>query len=112
MDDFQKKLKEARDFRWERFNDLGAEEKLLSLLIIVAKKKNGESVPLAVNLRDFGSNFDSIVFELISKAQSTPDNYYRLMLAFPEYVQLWEEWQNTEDEQEFFKKYGLLPENE
>jgi hypothetical protein len=105
MDDFQKKLKEARNFRWERFNELDAEQKLLKLSIIVAMKKENESAPLAVNLRNFGSNFDSIIFELISKAQSTPDNYYRLMLAFPEYVELWEEWQNTEDEEEFFKKY-------
>lgn len=107
MDDLQQKLKENREFRWERFNELDAEEKLLRLSIIIAIKKRDETAPLAVNLRNFGSNFDSIIFELISKAQSTPDNYYRLILAFPEYVQLWEEWQKTEDEEEFFKKYGV-----
>jgi len=70
-------------------------------------KKRDETAPLAVNLKNFGDNFDSRIFELISKAQSTPDNYYRLMLAFPEYVQLWEEWQNTPDQQDFFNKYGV-----
>jgi len=107
MDEFQQKLKEARDFRWERFNESDAEEKLLRLAVIVAMKKKDETSPLAVNLRNFGNNFDSIIFELISKAQSTPDNYYRLMLAFPEYVLLWEEWQNTENQDEFFKKNGV-----
>jgi hypothetical protein len=108
MDKLQKKLKENREFRWERFNESDAEEKLLRLQVIIAmkaKEEQEEGYHLAVNLRNFGSNFDSIIFELISKAQSTPDNYYRLMLAFPEYVKLWEEWQNTEDEKEFFKKY-------
>lgn len=107
MDEFQQKLKENREFRWERFNESDAEEKLLRLHVIIAMKKRDETAPLAVNLRNFGSNFDSIIFELISKAQLTPDNYYRLMLAFPEYVKLWEEWQNTEDQEEFFKKYGV-----
>ena len=31
-----------------------------------------------------------------------------LTIAFPEYVLLWEEWQNSEDEEEFFKKYGVI----
>lgn len=107
MDDLQKKLKEQRDFRWERFNESSPEEKLLRLSLIIYSKEENQNAPLAVNLRNFGSNFDSIIFELICKAQSTPYNYYRLMLAFPEYVKLWEEWQNTEDEAEFFKKYKV-----
>lgn len=104
-DDLQQKLKEARESRWEKFDQLDPAEKLIKLSIIIRLKKAHETSPLAVNIRNSGSNFDSIIFELICKAQSTPDNYYRLMLAFPEYVKLWEEWQNTENEEEFFKKY-------
>lgn len=111
MDELQQKLKEKREERWKLFDELDAEHKLMQLANIVMMKAinqiKDERPHLAVNLRNFGSNFDSIIFELISKAQLTPDNYYRLMLAFPEYVKLWEEWQNTEDQEEFFKKYGV-----
>lgn len=107
MDEILKKLKELRELRWEEFEKLNSDEKLGRLEVIMLLKQINQSAPLAVNLRNFGSNFDSIIFELISKAQSTPDNYYRLMLAFPEYVKLWEEWQETENEADFFKRYGV-----
>jgi len=107
MDEFQKKLKKARQHRWKSFSESSSDEKLFRLGLICHEKAK-EDVHLAVNLKDFRDNFDSRVFELISKAQSTPDNYYRLMLAFPEYVKLWEEWQNCindKEEKDFFNKY-------
>jgi len=50
---------------------------------------------------------DNLSAEVKRKECELSDNYYRLMLAFPEYVMLWEEWQNTEKEEDFFKKYKL-----
>jgi len=51
-------------------------------------------------------SFDSIIMFLISKAQGTYFNRMRLLVGFPEYVEMWEEWQNTYEEEDFFKKYN------
>lgn len=106
MDNFQQSIKETRELRWQNFGELSSDEKIQKLAGIILCKLANDAAPLPVNLRNPGSNFDSIIFALISKAQNTPDNYYRLMLAFPEYVSLWEEWQNTQDEEDFFKEYN------
>ena len=104
--DIDKIIKMQRATRWVKFDLQSADEKLEKLEKIIQNKKITQC-HLAINLRFPESNFDSIIFALISKAQSTPENYYRLMLAFPEYVRLWEEWQDCENEQEFFKKYNV-----
>jgi hypothetical protein len=65
---------------------------------------------LAFQLRQWqkgADNFSSLVFRLISKAQSTPENMARLRIGFLDWVEIWEEWQNTQDETLFFKKYEV-----
>ena len=57
------------------------------------------------NWQNGANNFDALVFTLISKAQSTPHNMYRLAMAFSEWIEVWKEWQETKDEEEFFQKY-------
>ncbi len=70
--------------------------------------EDADKTKLATSIKySAGSNFDALIFCLISKAQSTPENYYRLRMGFPDYVELWEEWQNTENEGDFFNKYGV-----
>ena len=54
-----------------------------------------------------GISFSDIVFILISKAQLTPKNLLKLEIAFLEYVEMYNEWQSTKNEKDFFKKYGV-----
>lgn len=98
-------LASTRHFASVIFKGAGKEEKKDRLDNIV---ENKEKSKLAKGIKyGGGSDFDSIVFILISKAQSTPDNYYRLCMGFPDYVEMWEEWQATKNEEDFFNKYGV-----
>ena len=47
---------------------------------------------LALFLGGSHDSFTGKLLELIAKAQSTPDNFWRLRLAFPREVRAWETW--------------------
>ncbi len=51
------------------------------------------------------TNFTSKLYELISKADG--QNRYAISRGFPNEVAIWQEWQDSPDEKEFFKKYGV-----
>lgn len=55
--------------------------------------------------RQGGTNFTSLLFSLISK--SDPDNLERIALGFPFEVLVWQEWQASKDEIEYFKSNGM-----
>lgn len=86
------------------FNEASADDRFNRLNQIVSKT---DKKRLAISIKYSGSNFDSLIFVLISKAQSSKENYYRLRMGFPDYVDLWEEWQASPNEEDFFKKYGV-----
>jgi hypothetical protein len=106
MDTLQEKLKRMRQDRWTKFEEESANARDLFLKILT-ESKDKKRMATSLKWRDEGDNFDQRIFELISKAQYTPENYYRLMIGFPDYVRMWEEWQDTADEQQFFNKYGV-----
>jgi len=103
MDDIQKDIAFIRNRLSKEFKAMTVEERDIFLQEIVRKKNRNK---LAQILSFKGDSFDARVFELIYKAQTTPENYFRLRLGFPDHVELWEEWQATENEGDFFKKYS------
>ena len=65
---------------------------------------------LALDLKYFlngGNSFNCLVFLLISKSRSTPTNRDRLQLGFSDYIEIWEEWEKSIDENIFFEKYNV-----
>lgn len=53
-------------------------------------------------VRDKGTNFHSLLYTLITKADI--QNRARLRLAFPDQVEVWEAWQAAPDEKIFFEE--------
>ena len=51
------------------------------------------------------TNFHSLLYHLITHAD--PGNRHRIALAFPNEVQAWNDWQKSDDQENFFKEYGL-----
>lgn len=110
MDDFQNKINETRQLNQFIFKNLHNDSKFITLDKIIEekdKRKLARALRWQLDEKGYASSFDQRIFELISKAQSTRENYYRLMMGFPDYVEMWEEWQATENEEDFFKKYGV-----
>ena len=68
--------------------------------------KNLQEIAKALKYANDNS-FNSLVMILIGKAQSTPLNLKALIIAFPEHVKLYNEWRETGDPEDFFKKYGI-----
>ncbi len=106
-DDFQNTINEIRNFNQIIFNAMPAHSKLEKLEETV-NKKDKRKLAKALMWHNDGDSFDQRIFELISKAQSTSHNYYRLMMGFPDYVEMWAEWQATENEEDFFNKYEVI----
>jgi hypothetical protein len=50
-------------------------------------------------------NFTACLFGLIAKAD--PSNRMRIGKGFPLEVEIFEEWQGSRTEKEFFEKYGV-----
>lgn len=53
-------------------------------------------------------SFYEKLVDLIAKADASNKN--RLRLAFPEYVDAYNEWYHSEDPNEYFKKHGFTKE--
>lgn len=53
------------------------------------------------------TNFHAILYRLIGKAD--PANRAKLRLAFPIEVLVWEEWYKSDNEIQFFAKFGFKP---
>lgn len=94
----------VREIQTAFFNKQTAEKKF-EVLSSLVEKKDKRSLAKSLKFEEGSRSFSEHIFELISKAQSTPENYYRLRMGFPDYVEMWEEWQETEKEEDFFNKY-------
>lgn len=51
------------------------------------------------------TNFHTELYHLIGKADF--ENKARLRLAFPMEVEVWEDWQKSESQAEYFERYGF-----
>lgn len=51
------------------------------------------------------SNFSALLFVLITKADSS--NKYRLRIAFPHYVHVFEDWHRSENPEEFLARFPI-----
>ena len=104
--DIQKTIEAVRDLNRTTFNTSSANKRFEVLDRLIADKSK-KQLAQALRWRSDGDSFDQRIFELISKAQVTTYNYYRLYMGFPDYVEIWEEWQAAPNEEDFFKKYEV-----
>lgn len=51
------------------------------------------------------TSFATMLYQLIAKADR--NNRGKLSLAFPDHVEVWLEWYNSPDENEFFRSHGI-----
>lgn len=56
-----------------------------------------------------GTNFRTQLLDLIAKADKF--NRAKIRIGFPEEVQAWEDWHNSDDPEEFFKSKGFSRES-
>lgn len=69
------------------------------------RRKNMLVFDLWLSKRASSTSFSSMLYQLIAKADLS--NRKKLSLAFPDHVEVWLEWYNSPDENEFFKSYGI-----
>ncbi|NBV06636.1 MAG: hypothetical protein EBS06_05310 [Proteobacteria bacterium] len=105
--DYLKELKTQS----ESFRKTSPENKIKKLEEIIEKKSKFET---ALALKNIGfDEFDSMIFFLISKAaKESPENYYRIRMGFPDYVEIWEQlkhsaWSADHNTDKFFRKFEL-----
>lgn len=91
------------------FRRTSPEDKLKKLEEII-EKKSRLNTALALKIIGF-DEFDSMIFFLISKAYKESDqNFYRLRMGFPDYIEIWEmlknsAWSANHDTDKFFRKF-------
>lgn len=101
MKTIEEKLTELRQRRWEAMGEISSDTKILKSMSYGLDKTK----QIAQCIKSGGDSFDCLILRLISKAQNTPENYFCLMVGFPIHVILWEIWQESDNEQEFFDEY-------